>query len=67
MPGRTDIVTTYSGFCVFLFLGPNWLANNNTSSLVPAFRIVRNIVGQKTRVRLAETRLELQELDYAAH
>lgn len=67
MPGGTDIVTTHSGFCAFLFLGPNRLANNNTSSLVPAFTTVRNIGGQKTRVKSAETRLELQELDYTAH
>ncbi len=66
MPGGTDRVTTHSGFCVFLFLGPNRLANN-TSSLVPAFTTVRNIGGRKTRVKSAETRLELQELDYAAH
>ncbi|CAM6021604.1 unnamed protein product [Sphagnum balticum] len=49
VPGGTDIVTTHSSFCVFLFLGPNRLTNNNTSSLVPAFRTVRNIVGQKTK------------------
>ncbi len=51
----------------FLFLGPDRLVDDNASSLVQPFATARNIDGRKTRVRSAQTRLELQELDYATH